>query len=337
MPANERKSHGCLWATLIMIALVTGAGVLLVLGLLTAGNVFQMPMPAGMRDFGADEFPDMREVWAYGGGDAKVVTIPLKGMIVLDEDGGFFASVAGSAGAALRSIQRATRDDKVDGIILDIDSGGGGITACDILYNALLEFKDARDGRKVVACFGDVAASGAYYVALAADHIVAHPTTLTGSIGVLLQTFNVRKLGEKVGVEDVTIKSGANKDILNPFGQLSEDQRGMLQGIVDSMHERFASLVAEGRGLPMDKVREIADGRVFVSARAMEHGLLDEIGYWEDAVAAAAMLLHVDDVRVYRYEKGFSISELIRSWNSLHPKAILREFASTRLLYLWQP
>ena len=142
---------------------------------------------------------------------------------------------ASSASAALRAIKRATHDPDVEGILLEVDSGGGGITASDILYESLQEFRDADTDRVVVAIFGDVAASGAYYISLAADHIIAHPTTITGSIGVLMQSINARQLGEKIGVHDVTIKSGKNKDILNPLQDLTEEQRALLQGIVDDL------------------------------------------------------------------------------------------------------
>jgi protease-4 len=316
--------------------LVVIAGGFMVWGLVYAGQSFRLPVHF-QQERGEDEFPELRETWAYGSGETKVVMVPVSGMIVMDEQDGVFSSVTGSAELALRSIRRATHDTKVRALILDIDSGGGGITACDILHRALLDFKAAQPGRKIVAVFGDVAASGAYYISMAADHIVARPTTITGSIGVLLQTFNVRKLGDKIGVEDVTIKSGKNKDILNPFGELNDEQRAMLQGIVNNMHERFISLVAEGRRLPVETVRPLADGRILVADEAIKLGLVDEMGHWNEAMAATSKALSVSDIKVYRYDKVFSLQDLLKTSTSLHPRAWLNKMSAHPLWYLWQP
>jgi len=288
------------------------------------------------RHMGADEFPDLKEVWAYGSGDTKVVSIPLHGMIMLGEnDGGFFSSI-NSAQMALLSIHRATHDPDVRALLLRVDSGGGGITASDVLYKALLDFKASDPRRRVIAVFGDVAASGAYYVALAADHIIAHPTTITGSIGVLIQTFNAQELGQKIGIKDITVKSGKNKDILNPLGEFTEEQRAMLQELVDELHGRFVELVAEGRKLSPDSVRALADGRIYSATQALELGLVDELGYWEDGIANAARLLGVDEVKVYRYEQEFSLSAFFKSFQNFNPvQRFLRQTSQPRLMYLW--
>jgi protease IV len=334
-PAPPRRSHrGCLWAILVLQGIV-------ILGLLAAllargmVDLVGTPRKAGRGDWGADEFPDMAEVWAHGDGEAKVVAIPLNGFISLAEDSGFFPPAPGSTPAALRAIRRATRDPDVRALILSIDSGGGGITASDVLFNALHTFKAANPERKIVALFGDVAASGAYYTALAADHIVAHPTSLTGSIGVLIQSLNWRELGAKIGLKGVTIKSGPDKDLLNPFGELTESQRLMLQEIVDSLHARFVRHVAESRGLSEPEARALADGRVMTADRAREAGLVDTIGYWQDAVDAAAELLDEPSVRVYRYEERFSLSAFLRSALSWRPRALLQRAAEPRFEYRW--
>lgn len=331
----RRSRSGCLWVVLVLQGMLIVGLVIAVMALGVAGL-------GGHRsrsddEWGVDEFPSMDEVWSQGDGDAKVVAIPLNGMITLAEEGGFFPSAPGSTLTALQSIRRATHDEEVRALILSIDSGGGGITASDVLFNALLEFKASQEGRKVVAVFGDVAASGAYYVGLAADHIMAHPTSLTGSIGVLVQTLNLRELGVKIGVKDVTIKSGPNKDLLNPMGDLTEGQRLMLQEIVDALHSRFVSLVSTQRGLPEADVRTIADGQVMTADRARDLGLVDAIGYWDDAVDATAELLNEASVKVYRYEQEFSLSAFLRAVQSWRPSAVLDRLTETRLLYRWAP
>jgi len=335
MEESKRFRPGCVWV-LVVLQFVGLLVLLFVVGVLAVTCV-SLYRPAELAGMGADEYPDLKEVWSCGSGHTKVVGIPLEGMIVLGEDTGFFPSLVGTADMALKSVRRATHDREVQAVIISIDSGGGGITASDIIYKALMDFKAAGEGRKVVAICGDTAASGAYYVALAADRIVGHPTTVTGSIGVLIQTINMRELGEKIGVRNVTIKSGKNKDMLNPLAEFTEEQRGMLQVLVDELHDRFVIRVAEDRNLPEPVVRDLADGRVFMASKAMELGLVDRIGYWEDAVAIAAELLHVDRVKVYRYEQKFSFSSFLKAFRTWDPvSALLSRMSRTRLLYLWQ-
>ncbi len=263
---------------------------------------------------GEDEAPRLREIWSSGTGDVKVVRIPLRGTILLDEGlGGWTRGSTDGADAALRAIRRATADPAVRGLLLELDSGGGGLTASDILFDALLRFKQASPGRAVVAHLGNLAASGAYYVALGADQILAHPTTITGSIGVLLSSFNARELAARLGIRDVTIKSGENKDLLNPLGELSEEQRILLQDVVDQMHARFVAKVVERRPAFSAEQLPLLDGRIFLAARALELGLIDGLGYRPEAEAALAGLLETPALRVVRYEQQFSLRELFRS------------------------
>lgn len=336
MEPKKKGNRGCLWAVLGLIGFAVIAAVAMV-AFFTWMIRNVEGQTARSRSMGADEFPDLREVWSSGSGHTKVVRIPLTGMIALGESDGLFGSIAGSAETALKSIRRATHDPDVRAIILSIDSGGGGMTASDIIYQALLRFKEEREGRVVIAVFDDVAASGAYYIALAADHIIAHPTTITGSIGVLIQSFNVKKLGDKIGIDDVTIKSGANKDILNPLGDVTAAQTNMLQGLVNEMYEQFVDLVAEQRDLPKDQVKALADGSIYTAKRALELGLIDQIGYWDDAEDQAAELLNVDEVKVYTYEQKFSVSMLFKASQRPDPvNSLLRRMSQTQFLYLWR-
>jgi protease-4 len=284
---------------------------------------------------GVDEAPNLIETWSAGDGEVKVVRIPLNGMIMLGDASWY----AGNAAAALRAIRKARHDPEVAGLILEINSGGGGITDSDILYQALCDFKTSSKGRVVVSLLGDVAASGGYYVALASDVILAHPTTLTGSIGVLLQAYNIQELAAKIGIRDVTVKSGENKDLFNPFQEVKSTQREMVQKIITAMHERFVGLVAKNRTLPLETVRTLADGRIFLADEALRHKLIDGIGYQADAQSRIAQLLETDAVKVFRYEEQVTLMDLFtRRGIGLQTDLgrFLRDDArDARLLYRW--
>jgi protease-4 len=296
-----------------MIGLFLGLGLLV--SVLVAISVGSVNMGRGgshswsfgrAHELGEDESPYMVETWSSGNGDVKVVRVPISGLIMLGEDSWY----AGNANTVLRSIRKATHDPEVEGLILEINSGGGGITDSDIIYKALLDFKASQEGRVVVSIMGDLAASGAYYIALASDCILAHPTTLTGSIGVIMQSYNIKELAQKLGIQDVTIKSGANKDLLNPFQDVKPEQRDILQKVISAMHDRFVSLVAENRKLPKETVQPLADGRVFLAEEALRHKLIDGLGYNADAQRKIAELLETDAVKVYRYDEHVTLLDL---------------------------
>jgi protease-4 len=331
---------------MLLVGLFLGAGLLLaimLIGVLGTANLPQEKCLAGLfhrcsgeAGVGEDEDPYMVETWSLGHGDVKVVRIPVAGMIMLGESSWY----AGNANTALRSIRRATHDPEVKGLLLEINSGGGGITDSDIIYKAVLDFKAAMPGRAVVSIMGDVAASGAYYIALASDHIMAHPTTLTGSIGVIMQSYNFKELAAKLGVQDVTIKSGANKDLLNPFQEVKPEQKELLQKVISAMYDRFVTLVAENRKLPKEVVLPLADGRVFIADEAVKNRLIDSIGYNEDALVKMAELLKTDSVKVYRYDEQVTIMDLFSSRPGIGLHFDLNRFMQeslngVKMMYRW--
>lgn len=313
---NTKKGRGCGFGCALAIGLFLGIGLLVSVVLMGSLGLLGLPREGGVaelfhtrhsaKDAGEDEAPYMVETWSSGHGDVKVVRIPVSGMILLGDTSWYM----GNANTALRSIRRATHDPEVEGLILEINSGGGGITDSDIIYTALRDFKASQEGRVVVSLMGDVAASGAYYIALASDYIMAHPTTLTGSIGVIMQAYNFKELAAKLGIHDVTIKSGANKDFLNPFQDVKPEQREILQKVISAMHERFVALVAENRKLPKEVVAPLADGRVFLADEAVRLKLIDGVGYSSDAQAKLAELLDTDAVKVYRYDEQVTLMDL---------------------------
>jgi len=341
---DGKKSNGCRFGCLTM-ALIAGGVIVLVAVVAVVGLVaFSKQVSGGHAhhfvtsarlEGGEDEVPALREIWSSGvESGTKVVRIPLTGLIMLGEDG--WSENADSASAALRAIKRATHDPEVEGIILEIDSGGGGITASDMIYKALQDFKAAQHGRAIVTLMGDIAASGAYYVSLPSDIILAHPTTITGSIGVIMQSYNIKELAAKIGIKDETFKSGENKDILNPFHDVTPEQRAMLQAVIDSLYGRFVKLVAESRKLSEADVRKLADGRIFVADEALERKLIDGIGYGADAEKEMAKLLNVPGINVIRYSEEVSFLDLLRSHHGIGMS--MSDFLKpreTRLMYRW--
>ena len=179
-------------------------------------------------------------------------------------------------------------DSSIKAIVIRVDSPGGGVVPSQEIYNAV---KHARqEGKKVVVSMGSVAASGGYYVAAAADLIVANPGTMTGSIGVKMEFANIEKLLEKIGVKGMVVKSGEYKDVGSPFREMTEKERSLLQGVIDDVQTQFVMAVVEGRNLPEAEVRAIADGRIFTGQQALALELVDQMGDLEHSIRAAANL-----------------------------------------------
>ena len=179
-------------------------------------------------------------------------------------------------------------DSSVKAIVIRIDSPGGGVVPSQEIYNAVKYAK--KKGKKVVVSMGSVAASGGYYVAAAADKIVANPGTLTGSIGVKMEFANVEKLLEKIGVQGMIVKSGEYKDIGSPFRAMTEPEKKLLQGVIDDVLSQFITAVAEGRRMQEADVRAIADGRIFTGQQALSLKLVDQMGDLSDSIQLAGSL-----------------------------------------------
>jgi protease-4 len=182
-------------------------------------------------------------------------------------------------------LEQAQGDSSVKAIVLRVNSPGGSVVASDEIYQKMLEV-----GKPIVVSMGELAASGGYYISAPADVIVANPATLTGSIGVITQIPNLEELMEKIGVEVAVIKSGIHKDEGSPFREMTEEEKAIWQAIIDETYDQFVAIVVEGRDLPEEKVREIADGRVYTGKQAMELGLVDELGNLPEAIDRAAEL-----------------------------------------------
>lgn len=247
-----------------------------------------------------------KKVWLSGDGDedaAHVLKIRMSGVMSSKVDRPVFGAIDDtSAPTALRKIKAAIDDESISGLYLEIDTPGGGVTLADELHDAILRFRQSAEGRFVFVHMGDLCCSGGYYTAAGADWIMARPTSLTGSIGVIMSTFNIAELARKIGVADVTIASGENKDMLNPLKPVKPEHVKILEEPVKQLYERFVRIVAEGRNLPIEVVRQLADGRVFTADDALKHKLVDSIGHEDEALKQVKKLAD-GDVRIYGYRK----------------------------------
>ena len=234
----------------------------------------------------------------------KVLVIDLSGTIATRQDTGLLNKGGDLLSNIYYRLETASRDPLVKAVILKIDTPGGEGTASDIIYNEIMRFRK-KTKIPVIALMMGVAASGGYYVACGCDTIIAHPTTVTGSIGVIAILPGLKGMLEKVGVEVNIIKSGSMKDAGSPFKDLSREERTYLQEMVDQMYRNFLRVVHHSRKefLSMDEIKKLADGRVYHAQRALELKLIDEIGYFDNAVDKALSLANISaaDVIAYTY------------------------------------
>ena len=198
---------------------------------------------------------------------------------------------------------KAERDPSVQAVVLKIDSPGGSVTASDLLYYEISSFKK-RTGKKLVVAMMNVAASGGFYIALPADYILAHPTTITGSIGVLFLQPRITGLMGKIGVDVDVNKSGKNKDMGSPFRASTAEEKKIVQGLTDKLGQRFLDLVKEHRRLDNKRLSQIATARVYLADEAQRLGLVDKVGYLSTAIAEAKKLGGLpSDARVVVYRR----------------------------------
>lgn len=235
----------------------------------------------------------------------KILLLEIDGVITgADEDPSLLGFGSRSMVTRVReTLDRAVEQDDVKAILLRIDSPGGSATASEQVYTEIRRFAKARQV-PVVAQMLSTAASGGYYVAMAADTIQAHPTTVTGSIGVIFTSVNFVGLMEKLGVEDQTITGGEFKDAGSPFRRLTSEERAQLQAIVDDLHARFREIVERGRPeLTQEQVAALADGRIYSARQALANGLVDRVGTLENAVGLIEDRLGVSASRVVAYHR----------------------------------
>jgi protease-4 len=285
-----------------------------------------------------------------GRGEKKILLLDISGVISekRESTGLGLRQKASLVDRLKEELQKAEGDSAIVGAIIRINSPGGSVSATDIIHHELMTYKKERNVR-IVACLTGVATSGAYYIASAADEIIAHPTSITGGIGVIAMKFTIEKLLSKIGVEEETIKSADKKDLWTPFRPSTPEERLIMQRIIDTFHERFVHVVYEGRRphLTKEEIDSLADGRIFAADQALGAKLVDRVGYLDDAVERMKASLKVKDARVITYHRPGTYKGTIYSGVPEAPQreinliaintSSLDPLTGIQFMYLWRP
>lgn len=281
-----------------------------------------------------------------GDGVKKILLLDISGTISEQEKaGGLLGRPAPSMVSLVReSLQKAEKERDIAGIILRINSPGGTVTASDIIHHDISEFRK-RTKVPVHACIMGTGTSGGYYIAAAADRITAHPTAITGSIGVIMMKFNVEGLMGKIGVEGQTVKSGDKKDIMSPFRKATPEEVRLGQEIIDQLYGRFLDVVMarSGNRLSREDLKKVADGRIYTAGQALQAGLIDNTGYLDDVISGMRTSIGDDKAKVVSYFRPGNYK------GSIYADAAEREWLAELLgsgadalsgggfMYLWRP
>jgi protease-4 len=274
----------------------------------------------------------------------KVVVVDVDGLLFNQRGDGLFGPHDNPVSLFVEKIDKAEKDTQVRALVLRINSPGGGVTASDIMYRRLAQFKKERKV-PVIAAIEDVGASGGYYIACGADTIMAAPTSITGSIGVIVQTFSLSGTMAKLGIDTKAITSGPMKDMGSPFKPLSADDQKVLQEMVTEFYGRFLDIVAAGRPkMKREDVKKLADGRIYTGAQAAADGLVDTVGDVKDAITEAKQRAGIKAARVVMYDRPWGYKANVYSAAGVGGTQInllnlsmpgLMTWLEPQFLYLW--
>ncbi len=272
----------------------------------------------------------------------KIGVIYIEGIITGDRNQSGLLGDPGGAPSILRQLKQAREDNAVKAVLIRVNSPGGSAAASQEIGYEIDKIR--KNGKKVVVSMGDVAASGGYWIASRADKVIADPATMTGSIGVIMETMNMQELFNKVGISPQTIKSGPYKDIGSLNRPLTPAERDILQDMVNDIYQQFVDVVAEGRKMDRSKVLQLADGRIYTGRQAKKLGLVDELGNFYDAVALTAKLAGIEgEPEIYEFgpkspfERLFGEIRSILSLNYNSSPLSPREIQIFRELLMTQP
>lgn len=338
---EERKSQKksiTFWLTIVFGALLLlSVGVNVVLSIVVTANMLDTSQGT-ITPVGNEKF-----VQGDKNSKNKILLISVNGVILEQSEASPFYNKKGILETIKDDLARAEEDSNIKGIVLSVNSPGGGITECDEIHHEIMKFK----GKKqipIVVSMQDLAASGGYYISAPAQKIFAQPTTLTGSIGVIMEFTNIEGLFTKIGLESVTIKSGKLKDIASPTRDMTKEENELLNKMVREMSQRFFKVVRDGRkNITDEQFKIISDARIFTSQQAKDIGLIDEIGYLDDAFNAARDLAGIKDAKLVKIKQNITFFDLLsETVENLNPQSKIDEQIKTlvptspRLMYIWR-
>ncbi len=287
----------------------------------------------------------VEEIMEEGSGLDKIAVLSVEGTILADNTSSLIGSDGYDHESFLSQLDYAAEDEAVAGIVIYVNTPGGGVVESRQIYDKIQQIKQETE-KPIYISMGGMAASGGYYISAPADKIFALEETWTGSLGVIMSSINYSKLLENIGVESVTIKSGEYKDIMSSSRDMTEEELKIMQALNDNAYNRFVQIIAEGRGMTEERVRQIADGRIYDGIQAKEIGLIDEFGYLGDVTNAMKMDLGIEDAQVVRYSavgefnfsQFFSATYQKLSGESSELSELMKTFTqsnSPRLMYLY--
>jgi len=244
-------------------------------------------------------------LFVFSGEEARVSFKDKIGIVLIE-------GVLSDSRDTIRQLDRYERDGGIKAIVLRIDSPGGAVVPSQEIYDKVLHVKKSK---KIVVSMGSVAASGGYYIACAADRIIANPGTITGSIGVIIQFSQIEDLLKKLGLRTTVLKAGRYKDVGSPVREMTSAERALIQGVIDDIHEQFIEVVVSNRGISRDEIEHIADARIFTGRQALDAGLVDGLGNMDYAINSAADLVGIKGKPqvVYPEKKRKSLLQYIAS------------------------
>jgi len=277
----------------------------------------------------------------------KILIIDVDGIISTTGSPGFLEREKDILSRIYYRLEKATEDKAIKGVILRLDTPGGEVTASDILYDEILKFKE-KTGLPVVGLMMGLATSGGYYVASACDYIIAHPSTITGSIGVISIFPNFQELFSKIGIKVNVIKSGKMKDAGGFWRDISEEEKKVFQGIIDEFYRKFLDAVYKNRSeyISLEELERIADGRVYTAYQAHNLKLIDEIGYFDRAMKKMLSLTSLKEAKVIAYtyhpkQKTNIYATRLKSYSLFESKGLTYEdllpYLKSGFYYLWLP
>ena len=306
-------------------------------------------LTSGCVSIPTSELTPLEERVIGGSGKDKILVIDITG-IITDKKKGKKGILGPDRSVRLTSrvreeLDKATKDDDLKALIVRINSPGGGVTTSDIIHHEINEFK-RKKGIPVIVELMEIATSGGYYIATAGDKIFAHPTTITGSIGVVGVKVDASGLLNKIGIVDETIVSGESKDMLSPLRSMSGEERGIIQSIIDELYGRFVSVISDSRGITEGEIRAFADGRAYTASEALRLNLIDGISYMDGTVEAAKKAAGISTGRIISYSRsgdyranyysGTSISAPT-TFNLINIDGDTLTDPSMRFMYMWMP